>query len=254
MRHLLPLLAIALILPTSLTAQDRFVLRGRVIDTTTDFPVPSAIVRDFTTHRVAVADSLGRFVFENVKAGGHELEAARIGYITVQAEVEINTSDTLLIKLYPQPIVLAGIMAVVKKLEVRRERLPYQVRVLTAAQLHSAGGNMQDVLATRAFLHFTTCPPRQIALANPVGRGGGFTIQDVGYSCVYLRGQPVRVVLYVDEDPVPSDFLDIYYPEEFEEAEVFGGGITHAPIVRLYTRRFLERLARGQAALRPVIF
>ena len=66
--------------------------------------------------------------------------------------------------------------------------------------------------------------------------------------CAMARGRTVAVTLYVDEARFGGP-LETYYPQEFELVEYYPS----RAMVRVYTRTFLERVAKGKAFISPIL-
>ncbi len=90
-------------------------LKGRITDAKSGEPVPNATLRLNPTTSTA-ADYLGRFVFNNIRAGAHLLRISSVGYETLEIPV-IASSDSLQIRLrrqsglFLQPIEVRAIRA-----------------------------------------------------------------------------------------------------------------------------------------------
>ena len=200
---------------------------GRVIDEASNAPVPTAVVRIARASRAVVTDTLGRFVLEGILSGSHEIEIARIGYVSLIAQVQFNAGDTLIVELTPQPVILEAITAIADRLKLRRNRTPMAVRAYDQRTLAAYPGTLRQFIQTRG-AHLTSCP----------------TIAD---DCAVVRGKVVPVVMYIDESPFGGP-LDMYYPNEFELVEYYPS----RAMVRVYSRWFLERVAKGKAFISPI--
>lgn len=64
---------------TCLLANAQFVLKGKIIDSTSNHPLPDATV-ELDKAQLAVADGNGIFFFKSVAAGNHTLEVRFVGY------------------------------------------------------------------------------------------------------------------------------------------------------------------------------
>jgi hypothetical protein len=217
--------------PTQQTARIR--VTGRVIDESTETPVATAVVRLERVSRPVVTDTLGRFILDGIPSGKHRLEAERIGYVTAITDVELSQGDTLIIEMQPQPVILEAITALADRLKARRNRTPIAVRAYDLRTLVDYGGNLRQFLQSRGAF-FTPCPR---------GRAGLFA-----YDCAAVRGQTVPVTMYLDEGRTAGP-LDTFYPQEFELVEYYPS----RAMVRVYTRTFLERVAKGKAFISPIL-
>jgi hypothetical protein len=210
----------------------RFRLTGQAVDIESGTGVGTAIARFLALRRVTIADSLGRFYFDNFPVGTHKIEVSRIGYITTIAEITVDTGSTVYVKMIPRPIAMEAIVAVVRKLESRRNRHAGAVRAFKTDALATANTDMEAFLRSRGVM-LSTCP------STRAGFGG---------LCVYSRGRQIPVQFYVDERKTFGDALSTYYTHEFEEVEYYPS----LGMVRAYTHWFLERVARGKAWLDPI--
>jgi hypothetical protein len=217
--------------PSQQTARIR--VTGQIIDESTKAPVATAVVRLERVSRAVVTDTLGRFVLDPIPSGKHRLEAARIGYITAVADVDLSEGDTLIVEMQPQPVVLEAVTAIADRLKARRNRTPVAVRAYDLRTLADYAGNLKQFLQSRGAF-FAPCP-----------RGRAAFFAD---DCASVRGRTVPVTLYVDESRFGGP-LDTYYPQEFELVEYYP---SHA-MVRVYTRTFLERVAKGRAFISPIL-
>jgi hypothetical protein len=213
----------------------KFRLLGQAIDIASGIGVGTAVARFSALRRVSIADSLGNFYFENFPVGTHKIEVSRLGYITTVAEITVDTGSTVYVKMIPRPISMEAIVAVVRKLESRRNRQASAVRAFKTEALATANTDIEGFLRSRGVL-LSQCYTNR-------GGFGGF-----GGLCVYARGRQVPVQVYVDEHKSFGDALSMYYTSEFEEIEYYPS----LGMVRMYTHWFLERVARGKAWLDPV--
>ena len=66
---------------------------GRVVSTRDDAPVPGARVYLSTTHKWIKTDSVGRFLFAELRAGVHQIEASLIGFAPLTAIIELAVGE-----------------------------------------------------------------------------------------------------------------------------------------------------------------
>ncbi len=64
------------------------------------------------------------------------------------------------------------------------------------------------------------------------------------------RGRAVRPIVYLDEAPLAGglEHLEAYRPDDLHLLEVYAEGLE----IRLYTRQFMERMARRPVPLIPI--
>ena len=96
-------------------AQSRAV-SGRIIDAGSGDPVIGAVVRIGTDYLWASTDIEGKFTFDNVEPGKHELEASCLGYVSVLMEIDVNKDiENLEIKLHESSLALDEVVVTAQK-------------------------------------------------------------------------------------------------------------------------------------------
>lgn len=216
------------------SAPEQVTVTGRAVDAKTTQPLRNAVVRIFASQRATLTDSLGNFVFASLKPGHHTLQISRLGYERFDTEADIVSDTTLSLSVTQRRISPEDVSRVIKNLDYRRSRAPIGVRVYFGSKLGPASGRMSDFLGSSAQVVVKTCP-------QP-----GTRVRTVEM-CVYARGESLPINLWVDEEEVPSNLLDMYYPREFDQIELYGNSM-----LRLYSRQFLEQVALGKAKLKVV--
>jgi hypothetical protein len=76
------------------------VLRGKVLDSSSDKPLSSALVEELSTHMTAMTDAAGVFTLE-VAAGPLELAVSHTGYRVVRLTLAAPTVQPLAVRLDP---------------------------------------------------------------------------------------------------------------------------------------------------------
>ncbi|MGD8700432.1 MAG: carboxypeptidase-like regulatory domain-containing protein, partial [Gemmatimonadales bacterium] len=119
-------LLMVLVSATPITAQDRGVVVGRVVDATTGAPVAAAAVRVLGTVLVAFADDSGRFELRSVPPGRQSLSAERFGYAPRQMEVQVRSAGRteIEIALEPRAVAVGEIVTTVTKREISSLEAP----------------------------------------------------------------------------------------------------------------------------------
>lgn len=127
-------LSIALIsIVFALSAQSRFVLKGRVVDGATTSPVGFATVslhRDSTAAAAVAADADGTFELQAAEGGSYRLELTMVGYAPRGLEVELSAPLTDLgdVELVPGVDIADVVVEVQKPLVVSdAEKMTYSV-------------------------------------------------------------------------------------------------------------------------------
>jgi hypothetical protein len=92
--RLLAVLVAAALLPVGLSAQQRGVITGTVVDATTNNPLVGATVRVDGTALGDITNQQGVFRIGNVPAGPHEMTASILGYAQGRQAVTVAAGGT----------------------------------------------------------------------------------------------------------------------------------------------------------------
>jgi len=204
---------------------------GRVLDGTTDLPIPDAVVRLADNGPLAVSDSEGRFVLRGVAPGTHPWQISRIGYATWNEDVAADAEDEFTIRLLPQPEVLEGLVVLADRFRDRRESSGMSTQVYGRTEIvRAAAGDLHTFLQTR--------------LGVPLMGCGG---EDREENCAVLHGRRVKIEVYIDEERATGGLSQLrsVSPADVYSVELFSGGL----MVRVYTQDFIRQVARGRATL-----
>jgi TonB-dependent receptor len=106
-------LALLLLVPQVLSAQNPGSIKGRVLDRETGDPLPYANVVLVNTVIGAASDAEGRFHLRGVPAGMHTLRVSYIGYLTTNRDVAVEEGATVEVEFKLSPQAVAGEMVVV---------------------------------------------------------------------------------------------------------------------------------------------
>lgn len=229
---------LSLLLPRALAAQAapaaKVEVHGHVVDATTGRPVEGAMVALDDVGSRALADTAGSFVLQNVPTGEHDWVISRVGYARWQESAEVAEGDEFTIAVLPRPEVLEGITAVASQLETRRRASGESVRALDGDLLRLSGApTAVQLVHDQLGLSTTPCP----------GTGEP--------DCSWVRGELVKVAVFVDEQPVGGmSALASYRPQDLYTVEAYAGG----QMLRVITHWYAERLARRRASLTPIHF
>lgn len=215
---------------------------GVVVDSATGNPVGGATV-DLGREGKAVTDPQGRFAIGHVRAGTRALMARALGYDGVVATIEARPHmEPLRLTLAADPVMLQAITVQADRLRARRNAAPVSVRVLDQTAFSAAAGlNTRDFILERSALSGAPCN----STYGVSGRYGSDR-------CVWMRGSATETAVYIDEHPAIAglDELAVYQPEEIYMAEIYNGGRQ----IRVYTKWFIQRAARGHLNPEPFIF
>lgn len=227
------LLALAAPLSAHRSAGMRLV--GKVVDSESGAPIPDAVVQLPAQHLLARTDSSGLFAFPSVPEGSTPLVASRLGYVTLRQEVEIRAGEGLIVPLLVKPVVLEGLTVTADRLERRRRMAPVSVRALEREQLLAGAYASSVELAVRR-LGINLCHPSEIRDRD----------------CARVRGEQRSIALYIDDAPVVGgmDELEMYPTSDLYTMEWYPS----VPMLRAYTVRYIEDLARNKRHLMPIIW
>lgn len=119
---------------SSVGAQERGTVVGRVIDASTGAPVPVAAVRVLGTVLSVFADDSGRFELRLVPPGRQRLSVERLGYAPRQVEVQVPVGrrTTTEIALEPRAVAVGEVVTSVTKRETSSLEAPVSVSILEA--------------------------------------------------------------------------------------------------------------------------
>lgn len=219
----------------------RFTLTGQVVDASQGAGIAGAFVQLSGIRKPQITDSLGMFAFDGIEPGLRTISVSQLGYFPFEAEVQLAGERRLRLELDPDPVMLAGMTVQLNRLDQRRRTLARSVRHLSTAdiQVAAAGDNAYEFLQARAGFRIFPC------------RRQGAELDTLLFLCARLRGKQVNLQLYLDDALVMVGmigFLESYYPQDFYSMEF----IQSCGMIRLYTRFFIENVARGTQSLSPI--
>ena len=118
---------------------------GRITEAGSGDPVIGAVVRIGTDYLWASTDIEGKFTFDNVESGKHELEASCLGYVSVLMEIDVNKDiENLEIKLHESSLALDEVIVTAQK---AKDGLGTTHSLGRDALNHLQMSNMTDVAA-----------------------------------------------------------------------------------------------------------
>lgn len=220
--------ALFALLPAAVQAQKPGELAGRVVEMGSGRPLAGAEVYLPDLDRWVVTNEAGDFRVTGLPEGTQRVKVGQLGYRAYEGDLAVGTGETLRVELWPDPVVLQGLTAQVDRMKARRNALGYTTRVSDRSRLSTATSVEQAVRSMGEML--TYC--------------------GLGDYCLLRRGRYVRPTVYIDERPAFGfEELRTYDPAELHTIEVIGHSM-----IRAYTVSFMDRLARGQVALFPVLY
>jgi hypothetical protein len=210
-------------LPGGEARADSVTMHGRVTDVRTGSPVAFAAVRAPQVGRTAVTDAQGRFVLRDLPEGPLMIEVSSLGYESRDLILRAREGERVEIELLPEPVVLEGIVAAIDRFGERTRRIPYNVYAWGEADLAAFG--RPSITAFLDDQQWVFCDDE---VCDTVVQG--------------RRRQPF---LYIDEIVRPWRDLQTYKTDDLYRIEF----IRNCPMVRVYTKTYMERVARGRARL-----
>jgi len=210
-------------------AQDGGTIGGRVVDATTNTPIPSAQVQIVGTARGGTTAEDGNFRIANVRPGVYQVRVLRIGYQASTQTVTLGTAQAVALaySLTPAAITLDQVVTLATGETTRKREQGNVIGTLTPAPSTLAtAGNMSQLLTGRV---------PGVDVASPggtIGSSARFRIR--GASSLSLSNDPLLIVdgVRVDNNSasstigvggqVPSRFNDIN-PEDIEKIDIIKG-------------------------------
>ena len=237
-RPSLALLCVAAALAAPAAAQQKPVcsddaprIVGVIVDAATDAPLAGAHASVATTEWGSLTTDNGRFLLCGIRAGVHLVTVERLGYVTLEARVEADSSgEPVALRMRPDPVLLEGLEIVSDRFERRRRAVATSVRAYDEQDLASS------VYWSAA--DFVESRPGVMTAACGVQR------------CVVSRGRLVSPRVYLDEFPLIGGWsqLESIPTSQLYMVEVYGWG-RH---IRAYTHAFMERAANIRLAPMPL--
>jgi len=156
-----------------------------------------------------------------------------LGYESIMVPLWTPRDTFVIIRLQPNAILLDALEVTVNRLAERRKRYPGLVRAIDPATIVYFRYNNAFEVVHRGLLPLGPCGPRRSEFSCVLRGGGGF--------------QPTVIV---DEMKRVGgvDVLKDWHATEIHTIESYDGGA----VIRVYTKDFMERLARNGIELMPV--
>lgn len=215
---------------------------GQVIEFETGTPIAEVLIEVLGTRGGTLSDSLGRFVLPRETSGRVRLNASRLGYVDVVRDLDVWSGAFVTITMRPRPVLIEGIKVRLDRLERRNNATPYASSAYVERELRtSPARDAADFLARREpSFRFVPCDGEP-DLDREVFPG----------ACVLIRNRPVILQIYVDEWETVGGLEELrsYDMRDLYRVELY----PHCAQIWVYTRWFMEDVARARSALRPIV-
>lgn len=207
---------------------------GVIHNRSTDEPVPGVLVSLASTGEAVLTDDTGAFEFKGVPPDINFLTFEAFGYRRLRLRVETPMNQPLHVYLTPVPIPLEPLAVEIGRIHTRldnRLRAVMQAsQVADTEELRTSG-----LFYPTAFLRIRM----HVALFDC----GGYS------DCARVYGRTVRPRVFLNEMPLSGGLAELNSVTipRLCRVEV----IEHGTYILAYTCDFLERVARGEAAVWP---
>ena len=222
-----------------------FALAGQIVDALTQTPVISAVIKVPELRRYVFSDVNGRFAFPDFPEGTWEIVVEMLGYHTLDGAVTVADGNGLLLRLNPDPIALEGLRVrslADGLLAERRIRIPYRVTTLSATVFgNSINPDPTVVFRRNARSFIVPCPETEEDADEQLAPG-----------CFITRGRPARIVVYLDEGRLPEGMVQLSMLDQRDIHAM--DWIPEMAELRVYTRRFIEKLNNSEISLSPLVY
>ncbi len=219
-----------------------FTLTGKVVDAVLNTPVVAAVIKVPELKRLAYSDGNGNFRFNEFPRGTWDIVVEQLGYHASDGAVTVSEGNGLFIRLNPDPIALDELRVRTRSnrlLTRRRNRIPYRV-VTVRPQAFANAINPDPVVIFRraANTAIVSCP----------GDGSDWLTP----GCIPRRGGYVRISVFLDEGPLLGGMRSLQTMSH--ESVHSMDWIPKMGMLRVYTKRFIERLDNSRIALSPLVW
>ena len=226
-------------------APPTFVLAGQIVDGLTETPVVSAVIKVPELRRYVFSDVNGRFAFPDFPEGTWEIVVEMLGYHTLDGPVTVAEGNGLLLRLNPDPIALEGLRVRTRAdglLAERRLRIPYRVTTLSTTAFESSINPDPTVVFRRNSRSFIVpCPEAEDDPDEQMAPG-----------CFITRGRPAKIAVYLDEGRLPQGMVQLTMLDQRDIHAM--DWIPEMAELRVYTRRFIEKLNNSRMSLSPLVY
>ncbi|HVH08992.1 MAG TPA: SusC/RagA family TonB-linked outer membrane protein [Gemmatimonadales bacterium] len=199
-RHVVPTLLVGLLSAVRLHAQDTTaVVTGRVVDATTQQPLPNVEVSVVGTPHRELSKSDGNYLISRVPAGPHRLRATRIGYGSQVQDVTLSAGQSIAVNftLEPAAAILEPVVVTGYGTQ-RREAITGSVSTVSAAAANvGVVNNVDQMIQGRA---------AGVDITRNNGEpGAGVQILVRGGSSISNSNEPLYVIDGVAIDNRPTE-------------------------------------------------
>jgi hypothetical protein len=201
-------------------------IRGRVVDRQTGERIPYILVRVGDADATTTTDA-GTFRMGDIPRGQYIVRVEGFGWLPRSFEIEVADGEFVELEIEKDPITQVNIEAAIARLEDRGRSVGFAMTTTDRA----------TIMKSRAPTTIDFLKARGLRIEHCRGMSDQLCI----------RGRPA--VVYIDESPVCLEFFQTYPIEAFERFEFTGASGT---TIRAYTRWFVERMTRGNIALKPL--
>ena len=217
--------------PRSFLRKQQRDFRGVIVDSVSGTPIAGAELRVRGTRIYAITDVEGRFNFR-LSERDPLVDVNMLGYESVLLPLWTPRDTFVTIRLQPNGILLEALEVTVNRLAERRARYTGSVRAMNSEAIVYFRYNNAFELVHRGLLSLGPCPRRS------------------EFSCVLRGGGGFQPTVIVDEMKRVGgvDVLKDWQASEIHTIESYDGGT----VIRVYTKQFMERLARNGIELMPV--
>lgn len=219
-----------------------FTLTGKVVDAVLNTPIVAAVIKVPELKRLAYTDGNGSFRFTEFPQGTWEIVVEQLGYHASDGAVTVSEGNGLFIRLNPDPIALDELRIRTRSdrlLTRRRNTIPYRVvTVRTDAFANAINPDPVVIFRRAANTAIVSCPGDDSDWLTP--------------GCLPSRGGYVRISVYLDEGPMLGGMrsLQTMSHESIHSMDWIPG----MAMLRVYTKRFIEKLDNSRIALSPLVW
>ncbi len=230
--------------PPRLSAQEpaTFTLTGQIVDAVNETPVIAAVVKVPDLRRFAFTDVNGRFALTDFPEGTWNIVVEQLGYHTLDGSVTVAEGNGLFLRLNPDPVELEGLRVRTRSeqlLERRRRRTPFRVvRIPTETIANAINPDPTAIFRFNAAAPITGCSGEADEWMTP--------------GCVVVKGSPTPISIFLDEGPLLGGMVEFAALSNLEIHSM--EWIPRMAMLRVYTRRFIERLDNTRISLVPLVW
>lgn len=214
---------------TDVAAQGTGTVTGMVRDALSRAPLPGAQVSVEGTGIGGLANNVGRFLFLNVPAGEHTIQAQLIGYRTVSLTVSVTADQTTAVDfdLRQEALALEGVVVTGTAGTARRREIGNQISQVTSEDIELAAvTDLGDILQGRTTGVQINDFGGQVGQASQIRLRGNSSLTQGNNPLIYIDGIRMKNnELEEDDDEAgaSSSVFDMINPNDIERIEVVKG-------------------------------